>query len=697
MRHLIVSRELPPAPYPAGGIGTYVMNIARLLAGAGDVVHVIGQQWAGAPVARQELQDGRLIIHRVPIDAPIEVGGRRSTRGEIELLHASALPAQAFGWNAAILAEALVETENIDAIEAQEWEAPLYFFLLRRTLGLGPARTPPCIVHLHSPSEFIWLHNEWSYGRPEFLPVKRQEEYCIAAADALICPSRYLARQAESHYRLAAGAVRVVPYPVGDFPAAIRDDRSYGSGPVAYAGRLEPRKGLIEFIEAAIAVAQDTPDVVFEFAGTDVMYRDGTSVGQYVRARIPGKLRPRFVFHGALSRSELAARLARARFAVVPSRWENFPNTCIEAMHAALPVLASPDGGMAEMVQDGRTGWIAASQRPADLEIALRRALGMTAEERATMGRKAATSIRERCNDGRVTEAHQRWRRSVAEAGAHGSLELPAILPWAGSPMHGEHRRAVKSIQHAVQGTSIASLVFASSAGSIAAALQSKPDAGVVIVARAGYERNLRFADRAREILARLPEVAIVSGWVAGDEDPATCAAFPYQWMHDGVGPVAAIRCAALVGPLDAGLANIPEPFAMWGLVNDVLAAGWKAVSAPMIAGTRTAAANGALPTGQTPRDRELRRYLRARQPVLVARDANALISLIEGGAYQDGQGGKHPRGDRWTGLTASQIAGLSVGGKLALAAGAARDPQRTIAWLRDQWSARRAGRTGIR
>ena len=54
MRHLIVSRELPPASYPAGGIGTYVANIAELLATHGDVVHLIGERWA-MPLIRELL------------------------------------------------------------------------------------------------------------------------------------------------------------------------------------------------------------------------------------------------------------------------------------------------------------------------------------------------------------------------------------------------------------------------------------------------------------------------------------------------------------------------------------------------------------------------------------------------------------------------------------------------------------------
>src|SRR6186997_1964210 len=157
MRHLIVSRELPPAAYPAGGIGTYVANISRLLSDAGETVHLIGQRWLGAPDERVEECDHRLVTHRVSADQALD-----GSSPEVALLHGTSFPAQAWGWNAALRAEQLVEAHGIDVIEAQEWEAPLYYFLLRRALGLGPSRQPPCIIQLHSPSEFIWRSNKWS-------------------------------------------------------------------------------------------------------------------------------------------------------------------------------------------------------------------------------------------------------------------------------------------------------------------------------------------------------------------------------------------------------------------------------------------------------------------------------------------------------------------------------------------------------
>jgi len=176
MIHLILSREYPPAPYPAGGIGTYAHNMAQLLAERGETVHVIGQRWAGADAPLEVRCGGRLVIHRVGCGDRDPAPQQPSDVAALDLLDTQT-PAQWFSWRAGRLAETLVESEGIDAVEGQDWEAPPYHLLLRRALGLGPLRRAPCIVHLHSPTEFIFRANEWDLGRPDYLPLKRLEEH----------------------------------------------------------------------------------------------------------------------------------------------------------------------------------------------------------------------------------------------------------------------------------------------------------------------------------------------------------------------------------------------------------------------------------------------------------------------------------------------------------------------------------------
>ena len=427
MKHLIICREYPPAP--GGGIGTYAQNISRLLAESGETVHVIGEMCGAAQKPIEELYHGRLIIHRLPFEERFAfLWPRASSRMRSKVAHAlyaSDFPPRCFSWLAGALAERLVEEAAIDVIEAQDFEAPLYYFQLRRSLGLGPKRRPPCLVHLHSPTEFIARHNDWNMDQRPVLIAKQVENYSISTADALLCPSRFLARQAADHYELPKDGVEVIPYPLGDIAKVERDQATWSEGGICYIGRLERRKGVLDWIDAAIGVARQNADTSFEFVGANVLDSNPILSEALLDRLIPRDLKGRFVFHGKVHRSLIAQILKRARIAVVPSRWENFPNTCMEAMASGLPVIASPEGGMAEMIVDGQSGWIAERAGSAGLQKALARALQTPPAKIAAMGAVAAESIRQICGNQQIVEGHLSFRRRLVDRGAEHLLAQP--------------------------------------------------------------------------------------------------------------------------------------------------------------------------------------------------------------------------------------------------------------------------------
>ncbi len=423
LTHLFICREYPPAAYPPGGIGTYVRHIADLLARAGERVHVVAHRWEGAPLPREEFLDGRLVLHRVALDDAPPAGVAdpvTAPAGVPVALLASRFPAQAFAWQAALRAEALAVSEGIDVIEAQEWEAPLYYLLLRRALGLGPARRPPCVVHIHSPSERIFAANGWDTAVADYAPAAALEEYCITTADAVLAPSRFVADETVARYALDPALVTVVPYPRGDVPVVARSAQVWAAGSICHVGRLELRKGVLEWADAIAMVAADQPDLRFDFVGGDtpVHVTGGSTVGRAMLARLPRRVRGQVHFHGTRDRAGVLEVLAGARVAVVPSRWENFPYSCIEAMSTGLPVVASPNGGMREMLRDGESGWIAPEVTPSGLAHALRRALATSAAERQEMGRAAAAAIRRVCDNDTIVRRHLEVKSRLARLAA---------------------------------------------------------------------------------------------------------------------------------------------------------------------------------------------------------------------------------------------------------------------------------------
>jgi glycosyltransferase involved in cell wall biosynthesis len=67
-------------------------------------------------------------------------------------------------------------------------------------------------------------------------------------------------------------------------------------------------------------------------------------------------LEDRVVFSGLCK--DVPLRLARSDIFVLASEWEGLPLSILEAMRANLPVVASDVGGVAESVDDGKTGFL---------------------------------------------------------------------------------------------------------------------------------------------------------------------------------------------------------------------------------------------------------------------------------------------------------------------------------------------------
>lgn len=94
----------------------------------------------------------------------------------------------------------------------------------------------------------------------------------------------------------------------------------------------------------------------------------------------------RVEFLGA--RDDVDSILARSHIFVLPSNWEGFPLTILEAMRAGLPIIASDVGGVREAVVDGVTGYLVPRDDVQALAARLRRLIcdhGLRAE----LGRRA--------------------------------------------------------------------------------------------------------------------------------------------------------------------------------------------------------------------------------------------------------------------------------------------------------------------
>lgn len=160
--------------------------------------------------------------------------------------------------------------------------------------------------------------------------------------EAVVLPSEYVADVARS---LGHQNVVVVPGCIPDAPRLpVAKKRE-----VAYVGRLEPEKGVLELIREFAQVSAAVPDVRLVIAGTgsfDGAVRDAASA-----------LGDRVSVVGHVTPEEAQQIMARAVVSVVPSLWpEPFGLVGPESMACGTPVVASGRGGMSEWLDDGHNG-----------------------------------------------------------------------------------------------------------------------------------------------------------------------------------------------------------------------------------------------------------------------------------------------------------------------------------------------------
>jgi glycosyltransferase involved in cell wall biosynthesis len=130
--------------------------------------------------------------------------------------------------------------------------------------------------------------------------------------------------------------------------------RAKKEGPLrlAFVGNVIPRKRLHLVVEGlARAKTSDWQlDVVGDLAKRpEYVDRVRRSIEQY-------GFGPRITLHGRVSDGDLHRILNRSHALAVPSAYEGYGIVYVEAMGQGLPVLASPHGGVREVVEAGRTG-----------------------------------------------------------------------------------------------------------------------------------------------------------------------------------------------------------------------------------------------------------------------------------------------------------------------------------------------------
>lgn len=193
--------------------------------------------------------------------------------------------------------------------------------------------------------------------------------------DKFIAPSNYLANKF-IEYGMGEQIIKL-----NNFVDTDKYEPNYLSGDYyVYIGRLNQIKGIDILLQAACK----NPDIKLKVVG------DGDLIDEYKTNKSDN-----VEFIGFKSGDELRDIVSNAMFAVVPSQWyENSPYSVLEPMALGKPVIGSCIGGIPELVEDGRNGFLFSHKDVNQLSIMINR-LARNRELQVQMGKQSRRIIEE--------------------------------------------------------------------------------------------------------------------------------------------------------------------------------------------------------------------------------------------------------------------------------------------------------------
>ena len=349
MRIAFVAREL--YPYVGGGIAPIVAAQARVLSKVADVTLFTTAAHRATHEQLVAAGDSRLPPPGVEIRFVEEPDGER-LGAFLSYMHA---------WSSRVHDALIAEygDQGPDLIEFCDYQGDGAVTVQAAHSGARWLRESCVAVRLHTTSEICSVLNG---HLPDDLPsvaTHELERYCLRYADRVLWSGGDILGAYERFY--GTGAItRTSRIPDGFFAYGDPEEHQLGELPgetlrLLYMGRMERRKGVQNLVRAMTSLSRD--DVELTLLGADTMTGPmQTSLRTQLQQMAAGDERIHFV--GALPRAEVPGLVQRHDVVVVPSLWECWPNTGREALMLNRPVLCTPVGGLCEMAQPGRSGWL---------------------------------------------------------------------------------------------------------------------------------------------------------------------------------------------------------------------------------------------------------------------------------------------------------------------------------------------------
>ncbi|MFC1595770.1 glycosyltransferase family 4 protein [Candidatus Margulisiibacteriota bacterium] len=246
----------------------------------------------------------------------------------------------------------------------------------------------------------VWHIREDLSGHPWLI------SFIVKYADRIVAISRsvrsYFPQQAWPKIDIIYNAIDLTQYPLLSSESRFENIKDSFSNKsladnekinIGFAGSVEPRKGVLELIEAFSLLHEKFPQVRLHCAGRVL------PVARKYYQKIEGfckrkGLKDDVIWRGSVE--SIADFYREMDIVVVPSLSEPFGRVVIEAMAAGKPVIGSNCGGIPEIIKDGETGFLAEAGNSQNLAGVMIKVMNIDGRKIDVLVQKARADVEER-------------------------------------------------------------------------------------------------------------------------------------------------------------------------------------------------------------------------------------------------------------------------------------------------------------
>ena len=318
---------------------------------------------------------------------------------------------------------------DYDVVEVTDWALLFVPWLVQ-------ARRQPVVVSLHGSCGQVDWHGNPGCRDGEGQLVRLLESASLPLADCLIANSIINA----DSWRQECGVVSQVIPPVfehSSFPTQTSQSNPphIGGGRRSHGlvvGRLQNWKGPELLCQALRLI----PDLQIDWIGQDTLWEESNRyTSTYLRETFPDVLDHQLHFLGPISPDEVRKKISEAAFLCIPSLWDVFNVTSLEAISAGTPVICSSKAGASMLFKHQVSGYLFDSTSASSLAQRLQSMQQSSEVTKDVMVQTARSHVNHLVTSTQPVKCYSRLYSDVVES-------FTPVLPseWLASFIrHGQH------------------------------------------------------------------------------------------------------------------------------------------------------------------------------------------------------------------------------------------------------------------